>query len=223
MFGLVAGHRTECKLYTNLVLSCCLIFNVGDPIFLRLGEQRGRFACGLQLVAQRERQPGWIKPQQLINTSLQSAQRRLALLGRLVGNLPLRPRPARLLWLTGRGQRLGRRAKPLGVAGQVLLFQPVNQLPQPFYGKLFGQHLFSRFGQTVGFVDHDGLVVPQQRSPSVLPVESVGQQVIVVADLDGYVRAVRFSQIPLVTATAARGAEPRALLKHADLPPVKSR
>ena len=66
-------------------------------------------------------------------------------------------------------------------------------------------HLFSRFGQTVGFVDHDGLVVPQQRSPSVLPVESVGQQVIVVADLDGYGRAVRFSQIPLVTATAARG------------------
>ena len=74
----------------------------------------------------------------------------------------------------------------------------------------------------MGFVDHGSLVVPQQRSPAVLPVESVGQQVIVVADLDGYVRTVRFPQIPLVAAAAARRAEPRALLGYTDLPPIKA-
>ena len=74
----------------------------------------------------------------------------------------------------------------------------------------------------MGFVDHGSLVVPQQRPPAVLPVESVGQQVIVVADLDGYVRAVRFPQIPLVTAAAARGAKPRALLGHTNSSPVKA-
>ena len=75
----------------------------------------------------------------------------------------------------------------------------------------------------MGFVDHDGLVVPQQRLPAILPVQGVGQQIVVVANLDGHGQVIRFPQIPLVTAATARGAEPRAVLGHADLSPVKAR
>ena len=98
----------------------------------------------------------------------------------------------------------------------------MNQQPHSFHGELLGQHLLGCLRQAVGFVNHNGLIIPQQRLPAVLSVQGVGQQVIVVADLDGHGGAIGLPQIPLVAAAAARRAEPRALLGYTDLPPIKA-
>ena len=104
--------------------------------------------------------------------------------------------------------------------GQVQAAELLRQLGQPLGRQTAGCHLLRGFGQAVGFVDDQRLVVPQQWFPSVLAVESIGQQIVMVADLDRDRWPVGFAQVLLVAAAFPLGAAAVTVRWHADVPAV---
>ena len=104
--------------------------------------------------------------------------------------------------------------------GQVQAAELVGQLGQPLGRQAAGCHLLRGFGQAVGFVDDQRLVVPQQWFPSVLAVEGIGQQIVMVADLDRDRWPVGFAQVLLVAAAFPLGAAAVTVRRDTDVPAV---
>ena len=96
----------------------------------------------------------------------------------------------------------------------------LRQLGQPLGRQTAGCHLLRGFGQAVGLVDDQRLVVPQQWLPAVLAVEGIGQQIVMVADLDRDRWPVGFAQVLLVAAAFPLGAAAVTVRWHADVPAV---